>query len=624
MKLTTTFPTGPLPFEGDRELVVRGIPENARITSARVRVRPTGFAADFSIVPEPISFLDPDAERFGATRSFGAGDPPWVEVDFHARRTLASVSGSELTDATLQVDMGGAFVEINRNGAVKSDSDESFELAGDNSDLPGLTVLKFKITATGAEQPVVDIVRIRSVGSNLSFRIGQQASFWTVTGELTTPNESPDFSDLLQAFLAEAEIENGFYVVPLIVHSDTLTEMEIVFELEFVSEQSLLSPGVDETVASFDSGGALAGEVALPTIRYPANTPIAVRSLSGRIEGVFDASRIASGPRGTVTGTTPIRLIDQAIAPTLERNRPSSALAQTISVGTQAAPNRQVAATGFDVLVSVAEPCRLQLDVRRDSDGRPSIESILPAPIAFSVEPRVAGKPVWSSVPLAKELILGGLQFERQESIRYWLVLQSVAQDSFDWHATPKKNEDQILLRTKNGGASWSADDADLVTLGDVAAVYRVRHEPAHFTMPIELRFGTDEAAGRLTFEQFAPLGRVDVSLDFPAALAAVNEALEKVDESAPKPCPEVEHVVNGDFGFWIPVGTGETDPATGAANVTEQPEEWNVVSGRVRREEPYALLNDDEPTILSQVFPVQASCSYEFSFFGGGGSPRR
>ncbi|MHC4399433.1 MAG: hypothetical protein ACYTG0_07125 [Planctomycetota bacterium] len=630
MNLTTTIPSGGKPFEGDRELFLRGIPENARVTSARVTAKPSDAKTHFTITTA-IS-LESEVGTFGATKAYGGRGQTneWVEVDFHARRTLASVEGSKLLGTTLQVDMGGAFVEINQNGAFLTQGGDAFELTSNKSGLPSLTVSKFRLTLTHANDTpdiedadeTLDIqkVNIRSVPTNLSFRIGQQAPFWTQTGELATESESPDFSDLLQSFLEEADIENGFCVVPLIVHSDTLAKMDIVFQVEFVTEESLLSPGVNETAASFDSGGSPAGAVALPALKYPKKVPIAVSRLSGRIVGAFDESRIAPSPRGIVSDTTPVRLVEDTIVRTLQADRPSPALAQIVEIGGQAdgdgattssqqasgngqvtssaqdAAQRQVAVTAIDVLVAVAESCRLQLDLRRDADGKPSTDSLLPVPIEFAVEPQVAGEPVWASVPLQSELILGGKKGT-------WLVLQNIALESFDWRAIQTEGNKPQLLRTENGGVSWAAVDK-------LSALYRVRHEPDHFTMPIELQFGTGESAVSVSLDRFAPLGRVDVSLDFPAALEAINQALGKV---AAKPCPEVEHLANGDFEFWIQVGSGP-----------EEPEEWNLVSGGVTRldatdtEPPFAVLHDEiTPSILSQVSPVQGSCRYEFSFIG-------
>ena len=104
------FIGGVAPFQGDRTLTLRSIPANARIVKATATVTP--LADPFTQV---ISFAD--GQTFGATKS-----PPgdWVEVDFHARRTLVSVAGSGLTNISLQADFGGGvYVDISETGAVK-------------------------------------------------------------------------------------------------------------------------------------------------------------------------------------------------------------------------------------------------------------------------------------------------------------------------------------------------------------------------------------------------------------------------------------------------------------------------------------------------------------------------
>jgi len=95
-----------LPFERDRRLVLRRLPVGAVITRAALTLTPVS--------------TDP-AHRFLETLAFpaGSGAGDWgaskvvttgaVEVALHARRRLASLTGSGLASGPLLVDLGGGF-----------------------------------------------------------------------------------------------------------------------------------------------------------------------------------------------------------------------------------------------------------------------------------------------------------------------------------------------------------------------------------------------------------------------------------------------------------------------------------------------------------------------------------
>src|SRR6185295_1327124 len=149
-------------FEGDRIFRWRTIPANARILSAIATVTPVESQLSGSFI-ESLDFT-PSSINFGAIRTTASNPSPmpitppltataWVEVDFHARRTLAGVVG-DFNGANLQVDVGGGtYVEINKTGAFRTPADEAgdlFVLTGNSVSLPGLTVSKLKLTKTGA------------------------------------------------------------------------------------------------------------------------------------------------------------------------------------------------------------------------------------------------------------------------------------------------------------------------------------------------------------------------------------------------------------------------------------------------------------------------------------------
>ena len=201
----------------------------ARITRARITVTPVAGPTG-TLFEERIDFADPtDAARtLGATKiPVNGGAGTFVEIDFHKRRTLAAMTGTNLTDAELQVDLGGVYVQINEKGAILTPSDPTAFTVTDGT-LPGLTVSKFKLTAkTDNLGPTTSTVTIRSTPANLTVRLGKMAPFWARPGELAAPDTSPDFAALLQAFLATAAFENGYYLVPLVVHSDTLARLSV-------------------------------------------------------------------------------------------------------------------------------------------------------------------------------------------------------------------------------------------------------------------------------------------------------------------------------------------------------------------------------------------------------------
>src|SRR3982751_5424981 len=110
MKLRNSV-NGNVPFEGDRVFRWRTIPANAKILSAIATVTPVESQLSGSFI-ETLDFT-PSALNFGATQTTALNPPEaaaatmaWVEVDFHGRRTLASVVGN-FNGTNLQVDVGG-------------------------------------------------------------------------------------------------------------------------------------------------------------------------------------------------------------------------------------------------------------------------------------------------------------------------------------------------------------------------------------------------------------------------------------------------------------------------------------------------------------------------------------
>jgi hypothetical protein len=82
-------------------------------------------------------------------------------VDLHARRTLASVAGARIADAALTVHVGGLYVELNANGAVRAPGDDPLEMDASGA-LPGVTAPGFRLTGGAAGRTAVDTVVVRS------------------------------------------------------------------------------------------------------------------------------------------------------------------------------------------------------------------------------------------------------------------------------------------------------------------------------------------------------------------------------------------------------------------------------------------------------------------------------
>jgi hypothetical protein len=249
MQLSDFFDGSADAFEGDWTLLWRSLPANARVIKATVRLMPAAAAAG-TLFEEIITLGSTNIGTFGTTKATGTD---FVEVDFHKRRTLGSVTGDNVTNANLQVDMGGVYLEINVKGAIKNGAgDPVFPVPADGT-LPGLTVSKFKLTQTGNLD--VSQVTIHSVPTNVTLRLGAMPPFWTRVGEMTQSETSPDFAPILQTFLATAQVENGFYTIPLALHSDAVARLSAELEVEYLVEQSTGPIGLNEVALVFDVGG---------------------------------------------------------------------------------------------------------------------------------------------------------------------------------------------------------------------------------------------------------------------------------------------------------------------------------------------------------------------------------
>lgn len=525
------------PFEGDLPLTLRCLPADARVLKAEARVVPIDDAGGPQPFLEEIRFQDGQGD-WGATRNpVTSASRTGVEVDFHSRRTLAGVRGGDLDGAELLVNLGGAYVEVNQNGAVASSGDPRFTLPQDGSaDLPALTVARFQL-ARSTNPPELRSVLIRSVPSNVSLSLRGQSPFFFRSGEMTRAESVPDFSEVLGAFLAEAQSEGGFYEIPLVVHSDSIARLAVSVEIEYVVEQSLLDGPLDQAGLTFGAATLPQSQPAL-TARIPSGARVLPGLTQVRLQGAFQAGQIALGPTGA----------DAPVA--------AAGILPGATVAQQFVLKSRIEATAIDLLLAPSDPrVHLQIDLRSDLDGNPAQVSLLPAPVEFEAERRPGGQPFWNTVNLPSPVQLEAEQAASGKP-RHWLVLQSL-QGEAGWSVRESPDAAAGLRKSRNGELSWQLVEVPGVEK-PVEALFRLRQLPAVPKVPLELQVGAGKDAQRVSLERFQPLGRVDFTVDLPELADGYNTYLEK---AASVPCPSGEHLLNPDFEEWAVLGEALGSP---------------------------------------------------------------
>jgi DNA-binding beta-propeller fold protein YncE len=545
-----------VPFQGDRTLRLLAIPAGARIVSARARVRPASADAAAPFV-ERLS-LEPGAAPGTSAAAVAQGSA--VEVDLRGRRLLHAVEGAQLDGARLAVDPGGGiFVPVALNGTLGGPPGDAFSLSveGGVASLPGVAATRMRLWHDQGDPPRVTGVRVRGAPAGLTLRVGGQPAFWAHPAELTDEAVTPDFAPLLAAWLAEqGTAGNGYTAVPIVLHTETLSRLEVVVEVQVLLEATLLPGGIPEATLPFDlsslavppRGAGASGDF---VARLPAGAAVVPGQTRIRVRGAFAETR-------AVPGRGPTGVIDPEAA------KGRALVSPTFSQAQEVPPGAGAVIVGVDLLLRpVTRAAVLQVDLRGDAGGRPDRESLLPQTARVAIrEGAEPGGAVWA-----------GARFEAPLTVdpcrRYWLVLQAVEGEA-EWVAYRAGTEAARRLELAGGRACPPAPPADAPPLqhsddggaswrsgGALLALYRLRSLPARYEVPLQVEVGDGLHATRVGLDRFAPLARVDFTVDD----AALADAVTRHARGGPDGCAPGEALADGGFEAWTVEGEGMDVP---------------------------------------------------------------
>ncbi len=506
----TEFDGGASPFEGARNLVLRGLPADARVLAARATIAavdPNCLSGGRDPFAEEIRFASTSSGPaavgdWGATQVRGAG---FVEIDFHARRTLAGFSGSDLFGANLQIDLGGSFVAVDPQGGFAPPG-LPLTLANDGV-VPAVTASRVRLSGVGS--PAVTALRIRSLPTNVTFGLENRPALFFEAGELAGARTTADFGALLGVYLAEGgKIENGVFLLPFVLRSDSIARLRVSIEIEYLRTTSILPPGLPEAKLAYDLAtvpreGSAPLEVALPA----GAVPVASAS-TGKIVGPFAATRIAWGALGEpVTGGGTVAITT------------AQSVAQPLALPDRS-PGYAIVAIDLQ-LAAIDRSVKLNLDLRRNDSGKPGAESLLSSPVPFELSRAAGAGEVWTSVELARPTSLLGAA-----GGAVWVLLQS-AEGEAQWSADAAGAQAVPLQASADGGFSYRARFNEA---GEpLAARLRLRERPAGFRMPLLAQLGAGANAVRVDLSRLSPLGKVAFDLSIPEIAAGLAAALANV-----------------------------------------------------------------------------------------------
>src|SRR5262249_18066349 len=139
--------------------------------------------------------------------------------------------------------------------------------------------------------------------------------FWFRMGDLRDTVATPDFAEILQAFLARIQPVDGVFEVPFILHSDALARMRVTLDIEYYLEQSMLDPQLRQVTLPFDYSAVPAAQPAPIKAALPLNACALPGATSAQVFGRFDGSRVIHGPVGATVVRETVRIdADHAFA----------------------------------------------------------------------------------------------------------------------------------------------------------------------------------------------------------------------------------------------------------------------------------------------------------------------
>ncbi|SED64763.1 Helix-hairpin-helix domain-containing protein [Rhizobiales bacterium GAS188] len=582
MRLRDHYDGGSDSFEGERTIVWRSLPENAVVTRATLTIEPRSPPGGKDYV-ETLRF-SAGGPRYGATiRHAGAG---FVEIDFRARRTAIGFAGLTITaQSTLAVDIGGGvYLAVGADGTIPAAPGSNYGLIGGS--LPGITALRLRLGqhASSTDDLSTTTIDLASMPSNLTLRFGKLSPFWSKTGELAVATTTPDITSAVQRALADATVVNGFYAIPLVVHSDRLGRIAVTFDVEYLGSAPLIAPGLREVVLPYDYASLSTTDPKALQAMLPAGAAVRSPQTSLQIRGAFDAARVAYGPTGATNESATAHC------------SATETLAQPI------APTSDINVSAVDLFVAADGPAaRLALDLRADSDGKPSVTSLLAKAVPFDLAGNASAQRRWTSVPIAPAARLTSKQ-------RYWVIIQALdgaASLGVDSAPDPAR----LVQRSTDAGFSWR-----LTGLAS-PLLLRLRTVPDRFHMPIDFAAGTGAQQQRVSLSAYDALGKVDAVIDRPEIASAVQSYVE---QSTPAPCQPMDLLQNPDFSQWTTVGTafGRVLPISLSATTLQVVDTFRdavVASHGLHMAAPQALtFSADGATLYvagsSSVFPVDAT----------------
>jgi DNA-binding beta-propeller fold protein YncE len=544
------------PFEGDRTIAWRSLPAHAVVTKATLTLEP-------KMPPGKSGYIE--TLRFStAGPSYGATirkDGTAAEIDFHARRTAVQFAGlsSAGTATGLAADIGGGvYLSVAADGTIPRGSGSAYAFSGNA--LPGIGALRLRLDGLGPpgnaspdDLFAATTLDIRSLPSNLTLRFGKLPPFWSKTGELGSATTTPDLVNAVQRALTDAAVENGFHVVPLVVHSDTLGRLAVSIEVEYLGAAPVIPSGLREVLLPYDYSGVAKNGARTLTANLPAGAKILSPQTSLQVRGAFEASRIAHDATGLTDSS---KDIDCSAKETL---------AQRI------VPTNDTNVSAIDLLLAAddAAAARLALDLRADADGKPSETSLLAKPAAFDLAGSADGQPHWTSVPIAPAAQLTA-------NCPYWVIVQALDDATAKLRVTPASDRAFFIQRSTDAGFSWRVAGLSSQLL------LRLRTVPDRFEMPIDFVAGTDASRQRASLDAYAALGKVDMVIDRPEVAAALQTY---VDKAVSAPCATGERLQNPNFEQWTTTGNG-----FGSALAITADKGWSMIVDTFRDESIAAL----------------------------------